>query len=428
MFKDKLMTALNDAISNFNGGADENESVVKAASSHGFNPEQTLRLVESFNTAKTICFYKHADDRSAAFPTADPDAVIADLFGKKEEEKAASAMTDDSYEDYSYYEQNHPELGKRASVLDDYDPWAGFGGYDDSADREKLAEHERFARRQSYLDVAKNCFDTAGMASLHYDESVVKVAEEISRAHYYHPEIVDELHTYAKSLDKMGQAAVDAVFGYLPFDREKCRDLKISKLDVTHPMLTSSIKSAAEMLQESGVMAAQGIELEKMARELTYELGIVNAEEEEIDSFIPKSAQSLYGDALGQLGQAATREATTGAIGGVKNVIQKTKEEKNKKFTERARNHYRQLMLERLITTDPILKGADEESVLRAYESLVDIAPEVSLKEDVTRSILREAVTTASLSPYDAKSFVDLNEAIKKSLTANPTKAESDKK
>ena len=94
------------------------------------------------------------------------------------------------------------------------------------------------------------------------------------------------------------------------------------------------------------------------------------------------------------------------------------------KFTDRAKNMYRQLMLQRLMTTDPILKGADEEAVARAYSTIMELAPEVSLKEDVTRSILREAVTTTAMSPYDAKSYVDLDAAIKKQLSAHKPSTE----
>ena len=173
-------------------------------------------------------------------------------------------------------------------------------------------------------------------------------------------------------------------------------------------------------------MSAQAATLTKLANEQAIELGVRNTEEEdELDSLIPKSAQqrSIYGNALGDLANAVTKETTSGAMEGVKSVIGSGKEKQNKKFIESARNKYRQIMLERLMVTDPILKGADEQSVLRAYETLVELAPEVSLKEDVTRSILREAVTTTAMSPYDAKSYVDLDSAIKKQLTASKPEA-----
>ena len=44
-FKEELMTALHDAVCNFNQDNDPNGAVVKSAMLHGFNPEQTKRLV-----------------------------------------------------------------------------------------------------------------------------------------------------------------------------------------------------------------------------------------------------------------------------------------------------------------------------------------------------------------------------------------------
>lgn len=417
MFKDKLMTALNDAINNFNGGTDENGSVVKAASDHGFNPKQTQRLVEAFNTTKTICFYKHADDRSATFPTADPDAVIVTLFGDEEgrEEKVAS----DDYTDYDYYESDHPELKKYAGLSADFDPWDGFGSGEEFRDEEAEAR-VKVAEYQGLVDAANACENAALIASNHYDLTIEKVANEISRRLYHEDDVADELYTYGKSLGKMAEAAVDAIIDRLPVDKANLKDLRISAFDHSDPMLASSIKSAAEALQQAGVMTANKIQVEKMAKEVNEQLGIhEEVPDDELEGFVPKQAAgSIYGDTLGNLASTAGKEVTTGIVNTAKLGLEGDAKKKKNKFTDRAKNMYRTLMIQRLMTTDPILKGADEEAVARAYESLIELAPEVSLKEDVTRSILREAVTTTAMSPYDAKSFVDLDAAIQKQLTA----------
>jgi hypothetical protein len=419
MFKDKLMTALNDAIENFNGGAGENEAVVKAASAHGFNPDQTQRLVESFNTAKTICFYKHADDKAATFPVADSAAVITELFGKKEDKQASDAQADDTFVDYSYYEEQHQELDKSAELYSKIDPWAGWG--EQTYESKEAETNMKVAEYQGLIDAKMACENAALIAGNHYDMTIQKVAEEISRNTYHTDGILDELHTFGLAMDKMANAVVDEVFSRLPESREERKNLRITQFDRMYPMLSSSIKSAAEALKEGGVMTAQAETLEKMAKEKSVNLGISNTDEEdELDSLIPKTAQhsGIYGQMLGDLTSAVGREATGGLVSGMKKTVAGDASKKNKKFVESARNKYRQLMLERLMVTDPILKGADEQSVLRAYETLVELAPEVSLKEDVTRSILREAVTTTAMSPFDAKSYVELDAAIKKQLSA----------
>ena len=429
MFKEKLMTALNDAISNFNEGADENSSVVKAASAHGFNPEQTQRLVEAFNTTKTICFYKHASDRSSDFPTADPNEVIAKLFGKVETEEKAAA--DDVYEDYSYYEQSHPELEKTAKYLEaDFDPWAGFGD-DEFTDKEAEARI-KVTEYQGLRDAVKACDNAALIASNHYDLTIQKVAEALRRELYHNESLADEMFTYGKTLGKMASAAVDAILERA--NVKEAKDLRVSSFDHTHAMLASSVKSAAESLQEAGTMIAQKEQLSKMADELSVELGISpKQEEDELDGFVPKSAadkkkkdKTMVGSALNSMSSQTGKEVAKSVVEKAKTTLQ-APDAANKKFQDRARNMYRTMLLQRLIVTDPILKGADEDSVIKAYESLVQIAPEVSLQEDVTRSILREAVTTASISPYDAKSYVDLDSAIKKQLAATSPATEGKK-
>ena len=90
----------------------------------------------------------------------------------------------------------------------------------------------------------------------------------------------------------------------------------------------------------------------------------------------------------------------------------------SKALTDRAKNLHRKFILEKLVTTDPILRGLPEEDVISAYQTLVQLAPDVSLNEDVARSILRSATTTSTsaIAPYDAKTFVDLDAAIKAQL------------
>lgn len=416
MFKDRLMKALDQAISYYNDGSDENQSVIKAASDNGFNPDQTQRLVESFNTAKTIVFYKNAEDRSASFETADPAMVIATMFGDRKEEKKASS---DNYVDYSYYEQRHPELDK-AAEFSAIDPWAGFG---DAEFKDEAAEYrDKMAAYQGLVDAKKACDNAALQASTSYDMILQKVAAELSRNQYYNELLYNEFFTYGKTLEKTAGVVVDTILERLPIDKDDLVDTVITNFDRDWPKIASQVREADELLKESACMQALSADLAKQAMSYAFETAVLE-EPDELDGFIPKSA-GIYDATLDQLANQAGREVSTDVVSTMKGVLGPDTAAQ-KKFREKARNQYRQLLLERLMVTDPILRGADEESVLRAYETLVELAPEVSLKEDVTRSILREAVTTTAMSPFDAKNYVDLDAAIKKQV-AGP-KADKEK-
>ncbi len=88
--------------------------------------------------------------------------------------------------------------------------------------------------------------------------------------------------------------------------------------------------------------------------------------------------------------------------------------EDDKSLTDQAQRLHREHILTKLITTDPILRGAKPEHVAQVYNELATLAPEVSLQEPIVKSILREAVNAEAMSPYDAKSHIDLNDALKR--------------
>jgi hypothetical protein len=88
-------------------------------------------------------------------------------------------------------------------------------------------------------------------------------------------------------------------------------------------------------------------------------------------------------------------------------------EQENKDLSETMHNFRRKMLLEDLIVNDPVLAEEDPDTVINAYRNLMDLAPEVSLNREVVRAILRQSVHSSAISPYDAKSFVDLEEALK---------------
>jgi len=119
-FKERLMGALHTAVREFNDSKDPNEAVVKAARVHDFNADQAARLVETFNTARTIYHYKTAGDRTTSFALAEPGLVLPDLFEEESKEKTAEAVNHD-YGDYDIPEahyENGLEIKSAAGVRD----------------------------------------------------------------------------------------------------------------------------------------------------------------------------------------------------------------------------------------------------------------------------------------------------------------------
>jgi hypothetical protein len=89
-------------------------------------------------------------------------------------------------------------------------------------------------------------------------------------------------------------------------------------------------------------------------------------------------------------------------------------ERDNKALTNTATNLHRQLMLEDILTSDPILSEADPEAVVTAYQSLLRLAPEVANQKATVVSILRQSIHSQdAFSPYDAEQVTKLNMALK---------------
>ena len=91
---------------------------------------------------------------------------------------------------------------------------------------------------------------------------------------------------------------------------------------------------------------------------------------------------------------------------------------------EKMRNIQRQLILEELMVADPVLKSEEPESVSRAYQTLIQVAPDISLNREVARSILRQSVQSVAVSPFDAKSWADLESEIRKRVSQGAATSE----
>ena len=117
-FKTQLKGVLTNAVAYFQDSGDPNAACVKAANEAGFNADQADRLVETFNTARVICHYKAAADKTSSCSLADKETVRRGLTVPPETKTAAS------FADYDFYKQaevDHvvPEVKVAAAELKD---------------------------------------------------------------------------------------------------------------------------------------------------------------------------------------------------------------------------------------------------------------------------------------------------------------------
>lgn len=463
MFKDRLMEALDSAVGHFNSGLDDNASVVKAASDYDFNKDQTLRLMETYNTAKTISFLKTAEDRSQNFSTANAENVLPALFDADEVLKSAAPKEGP---DYSFYDNDADPIQKVAgdySILEQ----AAAEFSDDSLES---VSHFALHRIGELKKTAGFCEDQKLMTAELYDRTLQKIAKSLKPGYLdedLFPQVEAALHIMYKDA---GDHMAEEILAYMHPEtkRASARDkaARICTFDVEHSGINGLLKDAHAIRSEWSKFAALQEYYEKEGNE--YEHGFKRAmqlENEETDTFEDiqdiftddftsglKSAQEApaSSDVLYNVAKDTTDAATSGlslAQKGVVNVADKAtammpslpkvdvagaltapKERKAKSTANKMKNLQRQLILEELMVTDPVLKGEDPDAVSRAYQTLIQIAPDVSLNREVARSVLRQSVQSVAVSPYDAKSWADLENEIRKRLkSGSSVKAEEGK-
>ena len=77
-------------------------------------------------------------------------------------------------------------------------------------------------------------------------------------------------------------------------------------------------------------------------------------------------------------------------------------------------NMERQLLLQELIMTDPILSRANPQKVGKAYEQILRLSPQVSKEKEVVRAMLRQSVASQAVAPHDADQWTKLDTDILK--------------
>lgn len=429
MFKENLMSALKRAVDLYNSGSSDDQAVIKAASEYNFNPNQTQRLVETYNTAKTICMYKTAEDRTASFTLADGSNVIKALF--KDNNKSVKSAT---LYDYSCYD-TCPSFDKAAESVDFM---SGINvSYNDNNHSNIIAE--KLKAVDSLKMAADRAGATADMLELSYATSLNKIAAITGRE-----KALDAISAFEASVSSdMFRSVLEDV--RTKFGIDKNAELpKFTMFDVEYPEAMAEFANACDYYIKYAAYKALQCTLTKDAEEAEQNIiGIGKKEDNIIHVFTDNVKDKIIHGKTVKCALDIRDPVTETGIGIMAGLSSASKDKARaaakrmlysdekavKNLTEKAKNLHRKFLIEKLITTDPILKGMPEEDVVRAYQTVIELAPEVSLNEDVTRSILRQAANTAALAPYDAKTIVDLDTAIRNQLERNtedlkPTRGE----
>ena len=398
--KDKLLVATKKAADAYNKGMAPSDAVVKAAKAYNFNTDQTERLVEMFNTALTLHnFHKNASDRTGEFDLADKSVVLHGLFEEKPREQVKAAY------DYSFYDfpaanlvkAARAELVKIASAENELpeemttEDWLRYANQAKEA-ADLALETENAIQDELTTELSK----LAASIKLCYEP--VEKYRKVKYASKDCPELLDMLKSILPGSITEDEGAKD-------FDDDEIVDL--SDIEPEKKMSDRMKK----LLQDGASIHVMQITFSKKA-EAAWDkvMSPHKAPKKDVfDTVVEKAAQM---DALKLVSKMIPTTPNMEQAQSVPEIIHEQDMAAQEDLAKISDNIQRQAILQDLLSSDPIISEADPQNVMEMYSTIVNIAPKVSLQKEIVRSMLRQAVNSVALSPFDAKSYVELNNAM----------------
>jgi len=451
-FKEQLKSEiLPKAVDYYNSGMDINSSIVKAAQDFKLNLDQTDRLMETMNTARVIAHYeKNAEDRTANCDIADKAVIRNMLYGDKHQEKSASVSSRAvAWGDYSSYlseERNYRSAEKMAKVAS-AEPEKRKSeftvkqaadhviDYARKVEQERKFFEERLEMAKSYVatnlskiahDLSRgyeperryalfkvacsgSCPEVVKSVDSEISQTIVKDAsphlKELRRANVVDSGPVDSLVVLARNVEDDIQKVAE-----IQTRVDRCRNHEREIKGVIMKYATA-VKCAAPHPPKPPSPGGSDKEKKDKKEDKSKDDPWFGNAAKKVYNAIPDASpgtKAIY-DYLG--GGAMTPDKIDEAILGEKS--------KNTTLKDYVNNMRRSDIITELYNDDPIISEASPEEVTRAYQTLVQAAPEASLNKEVVRAVLRQSVNSVAVSPFDAKQWADFDTSLLKNKTMN---------
>jgi hypothetical protein len=460
-FKEQLKNEiLPKAVEYYNSGTGINESIVKAASDFNLNLEQTYRLLETMNTARTIAHYeKNAEDRTQNFDIADKDVVRRMLFSDGTEKKASADQG--GWFDYSSYDS--PERDYLEERTD--------GSVFTKAAEANEPGVKEFSRRQVIEKVAsyKNELTeqhnfASGREEMAKDwlaTSISKLASDLSRGYEperryamfkvacgrgdvvsavekaMHPSIVKDAAPHVKTLRRSNVFDPSEVEEQLKLAEEVYEGSKL--VDRIHSVVESLSRKEAEArdllakyqaTQTEGKLDFFGYKEAQQGpaghpRNPPGRNGRNGGNNDDDDHHHHRGAwfgrgikatyNALAPDVRGNTLQTNINDYISGSLltpEAISKILDKEDKKEDRTLREEIDNMRRSAILSELYADDDIIKEADPNDVASAYKTLVMAAPDLSLNKEAVRSVLRQSVNSVAVSPFDVKQWADYDKTV----------------
>lgn len=440
-----LSDALVSAIKGVNSGLSQNEALAKSANDHGLTPEFACRMVEAYNASKTVKYLQSTEGEKRAdnFDLADRDSVLKLMYAPATEKvafvKPASIMPG------RFYSAQSPKLEKAAEAPKA--PTMFAVKLQDPATKKHKHKKDTTSlhtTKLSKLSGLQAQFNNMGaeirMELRHAKDQIYKAActlESVLRIPGHEPfEEIEKrvISTYGQ----LGKKAMDIVWSMTDFERfgEK-RASQPDRLlvlgvgpayDAARDMM-SWVEKAARIDHEMKEWEAKSKQVQKLLPESSgQQPGGTGATFVSDPSMPRRPATAPLVDVAKATGEgaqgkndpektAAAPEAPGFSTDPAKILNQITQKPEVPSLFDpmheaKLRSIRAKLVVNDMISNDPVLSAYAPEHVMTAYNEIARMAPGIATEPIVMRSLIGRSLQTGGrMEPSEIKQLLESEQA-----------------
>ena len=437
-----VKVAVHEIVSGINTGLTPQDATTKVAKDLKLNQNFIKRASEAVNVAlHHDHFKKNAEAKADDFATVDAQKVVEDIYGKKE--KTASQYRSDLFSSFQlpdeitpkfarYLEDGpHKEAYAKIMAIDEITKFATSekGVYEKSInyinnlkkiafEKEAEAIEAEFQIEKSFCDILRKfASDSAYRSSWDTFETAVYSKHGENSSGY-----LNLLYKAAKLNEERGKHDSNIKLA------SDCAELAMYDTFVDNIAKFNVAKQASDDAQYnfnfeqdyiSQAFKARGCELNKSS-EAVDDSSILEKVERAMMSERTKVASTDLDDpVLAQINEKKAKELdiveenikSAIALLDFSGDLAKSEGKPNLSASTNTpeANRSRALLLQELVTSDPIISKFPTHQTVNAYNQLLRIAPELSSEKEVTRAFLRQAGASQAIDPFQAEQLIKAN-------------------
>lgn len=462
----KIAAALDQAASDHRKGMDPNEAIAKAASANSLNPDMTHRVVEAFNIAKTNATIPKLSDKTASFALADSTKVMKLAFGGPLRQKSANLHESD--EEPLSAGEAFREVGQTDVDLD----WVGNEKVADAPEvLRDIVEQALGTIAMGTAELSKLGQDRALAEKQAFEQmrSVVdyfSTTNNLGKFAQFEAEILSQYGDGAKpTLDIIFDLA------QLGHHKEARYTGAMPKLGSFHVVPTAAHKAFDGLMEKTSAFHTADEAYEKLATEVATQQSEVRSLMQESAGIVPSEAKTaadflglrvhkrkdlaklepkddkdraiLFADKWDRENKEAsavdlidfsskkkianlfaleapansiinsTQSGVASGVSGAHGQAQaKAIEMRHKGPTDQVNaemdNVRRQAILQELIANDDIISKQNPQDIERNYNTLLGIAPDLTLQPSMLQAFLHSAGANQAVDPFSGKQLADM--------------------